>query len=73
VAILSLASLSLRVLSTAPHGISSACHDTLHIASYCCSAGVIYQLMIGHNDNTCLQVRVDMSIFLGYHLPSRSD
>ncbi|ELR24748.1 K+ channel tetramerization subfamily protein [Acanthamoeba castellanii str. Neff] len=55
VAILSLASLSLRVLSTAPHGISSACHDTLHIASYCCSAGVIYQLMIGHNDNTCLQ------------------
>jgi len=55
VSILSLASLSLRVLSTAPHGISSACHDTLHIASYCCSAGIIYQLMIGHNDNTCLQ------------------
>ncbi|KAL6077957.1 BTB/POZ domain-containing protein kctd3 [Balamuthia mandrillaris] len=55
VVIASLASLSLRNLSTQPASISVACHDTGHVASWCCSAGVVYQLMIGHNHNTCLQ------------------
>jgi WD40 repeat protein len=55
ISIVSLASLSLRVLSTSPSAVSSACHDTDHVASYCCSSAIVYQLMIGHNDNTCLQ------------------
>src|SRR5690606_9650897 len=44
IAILSLASLSLRTLSTSPAPISAACHDSGHIASYCCSTGVVYQV-----------------------------
>lgn len=41
---LSLASLSLRMLSTHPSPITAACRDTGHIASYCCSGGVVFQV-----------------------------
>lgn len=51
--IVSMASLSIRTISHASD-ISCACVDPEHSASFCASASTLYQLMIGHSDNTQL-------------------